>query len=48
MKNLIKIERLTAEADKLGMSYGNYVVFLKQKQEKAKKRKGPKKAGGRS
>lgn len=38
MTNLQEIARLTAEADKLGLSYGKYVEQLNQKKEKARKK----------
>lgn len=36
--NKNEIERLANEADKLGLSYGQYVSQLKRKKEKAKKK----------
>jgi hypothetical protein len=36
--NTKEIERLANEADKLGLSYGQYVSQLKQKKEKSKKK----------
>jgi hypothetical protein len=38
MSSLKEIEKITAEADKLGLSYGQYVSQLKRKKEKAKKK----------
>lgn len=37
-KKLNDIERITAEADKLGLSYGKYVSQLKQEKENARKK----------
>ena len=38
MSSLKEIEKITAEADRLGLSYGKYVSQLKQKKENARKK----------
>lgn len=38
MSSLKEIEKIAAEADRLGLSYGQYVSQLKQKKENVKKK----------